>query len=147
MLYKITFYCHPSSRFLFSEWFWKYFASKSSSSDVFAIKSRLERRPTTSLASAYTHGPKQIPSNLFWCSYYIKKFFKHSRTKCVTFKILIFDQILPKFRFWRAFGALKTQKSWFFMNFWNSERYIQKIPWVEVLVLWSQKFFWYNFDS
>ena len=31
--------------------------------------------------------------------------------KIVNFKILIFDQILPKFRFWRAFQTLKSPKS------------------------------------
>ena len=35
------------------------------SSDVSAIKNRLERRPTTLLASAHAHRPKQLPSNLF----------------------------------------------------------------------------------
>ena len=35
------------------------------SSDVSAIKNRLERRQTTPLASEHAHGPKQLPSNLF----------------------------------------------------------------------------------
>ena len=85
MIYKITFYCHPSSRFLFSEWFWKYFTSKSSSSDVFAIKNRLERRPTTPLVSGHAHGPKQLPSNLFWCTYYMKNFLStHERSSLLS---------------------------------------------------------------
>ena len=35
------------------------------SSDVSAIKNRSERRPTTLLASAHAHGPKQVSNNLF----------------------------------------------------------------------------------
>ena len=37
--------------------------------------------------------------------------FKCPWMKIVDFKILIFDQILPKFRFWRAFETLKSPKS------------------------------------
>ena len=110
MLHKITFYCHPSSKFLFSEWFWKYFTSKSSSSDVFAIKSRLERRPTTSLASAYTHGPKQIPRNLFWCSYYIKNFLSTHERSALLSKFWFLSNFCQNF-------GLKTQKKLIFHEF------------------------------
>ena len=81
------------------------------STHVFAIKICLERRYTSPLTSAHGQGPKQVPNNLFWCSYCPRKVFARPQTKSVNFKIVIFEQFLIKFDFWRALECLKPQKS------------------------------------
>ena len=84
---------------------------KSLSDHVFAIKNCVVRRLITPLRSKRAQGPKQVPNNLFWCSYCPRKVFVHPQTKSVNFKIMIFEQFLIKFDFWRALECLKPQKS------------------------------------
>ena len=84
---------------------------KSLSDDVFAIKNCVVRRLMTPLHSKHAQGPKQVPNNLFWCSYCPRKVFARPQTKSVNFKIVIFEQFLIKFDFWRALECLKPQKS------------------------------------
>ena len=52
-----------------------------------------------------------MPNNLFWCYYCPRKVFARPKTKSVNFKIVIFEQFLIKFDFWRALECLKPQKS------------------------------------
>ena len=81
------------------------------STHVFAIKNCLEHRQTSPLTSTDAQGPKQVPNNLFWCSLCIRKFFRAHKRGALSSKSSIFEQILAKFWFWRAFETMKSQKS------------------------------------
>ena len=88
---KITTFLDTSCWFLLWKWFWIHYLPKQFRADVFAIKNCVVRRLMTPLHSTRAQGPKQVPNNLFWCSYCPRKVFAHPQTKSVSFKIVIFE--------------------------------------------------------
>ena len=111
MICKITTFLDISTWFWLWKWFWIHYLPKSLRGDVFAIKNCVVRRLMTPLHSTRAQGPKQVPDNLFWCSYCPRKFFKLSQTRSVAFKIFIFWVIFVNIWLLKSFRLLETTKS------------------------------------